>query len=255
MATVLWGAELASVYDQSSTGMFAPEVVAQTVDVLAALAGDGAALEFAVGTGRVALPLSERGVPVAGIELSPHMAAVLESKPGAAAVPVTIGDMTSARVPGVYSLVYLVFNTIMNVTTQDEQVAVFENAAAHLAPGGRFVVEVGVPAALSLSGDEFGRVFDLSDGHVGIDTIDDPVGQVMSSHHWTLIDGQWRQGSAPYRYVWPSELDLMARIAGFRLEHRWAGWDKAPFTGTSTSQVAVYQKATPLSRRETLTSR
>ena len=242
MATVLWGAEIASVYDAASAGMFESAVLGPTVDVLASLAGNGAALEFAVGTGRVALPLSERGVPVAGIELSPDMAAVLRGKPGAAAVPVTIGDMTSTRVPGVYSLVYLVFNTIMNVTTQDEQVAVFANAAAHLAAGGRFVVEVGLPAIAGLPATELGRVFDISSGHVGIDTIDDPVGQITSSHHWTLIDGQWRRSSAPYRYVWPSELDLMARLAGFRLEHRWSGWDKAPFTAASTSQVAVYQK-------------
>jgi len=242
MATVLWGAEIASVYDDTSAAMFAPEVLGPAVDVLAALAGDGPALEFAVGSGRVALPLSERGVPVAGIELSPHMAAVLRGKPGAAAVPVTIGDMTSTRVPGAFSLVYLVFNTIMNVTTQDEQVSVFENAAAHLAGGGRFVVEVGVPAVSGLPAGELGRVFDVSPTHAGIDTIDDPVGQITSSHHWTLIDGKWRNSSAPFRYVWPSELDLMARLAGLRLEHRWAGWDKSPFTGTSTSQVAVYRK-------------
>ena len=242
MATVLWGPEIASVYDTTSARMFAPEVLGPAVDVLAALAGHGAALEFAVGSGRVALPLSERGVPVAGIELSPHMAAALRGKPGAAAVPVTIGDMTSTLVAGVYSLVYLVFNTIMNVTTQDEQVSVFENAAAHLAPGGRFVVEVGVPAVSGLPAGELGRVFDVSPTHAGIDTIDDPVGQITSSHHWTLIGGQWRNSSAPFRYVWPSELDLMARLAGLRLEHRWAGWDKSPFTAASTSQVAVYQK-------------
>jgi Methyltransferase domain len=242
MATVLWGKEVADHYD-STEGVFAPAVVGQTVDVLAELAAGGAAVEFAVGTGRVALPLSGRGVPVAGIELSPHMAAVLRAKPGADAVPVTIGDMTSTRVPGEFSLAYLVFNTIMNVTTQDEQVAVFQNAAAHLLAGGRFVVEVGLPAVSGLAAGELGRVVDISPAHVGIDTIDDPVGQITSSHHWTLIDGQWVRGSAPYRYVWPSEMDLMARLAGMRLEQRWAGWDRAPFTGASTSQVAVYRKA------------
>jgi SAM-dependent methyltransferase len=210
--------------------------------VLASLAGDGPALEFAVGTGRVALPLSARGMPVTGIELSPPMAERLRAKPGADAIPVTIGDMTSARVEGAFSLVYLVFNTIENVTSQDEQVAVFANAAAHLAPGGRFVVEVEVPSVPRLPAGEHGRVFDLSSAHVGIDTHDDPVRQLQSSHHWTLIDGRWVQGFGQYRYVWPSELDLMARLAGLRLEHRWAGWDRSPFTADSTSQVAVYRK-------------
>jgi hypothetical protein len=243
MSSIIWDRDVAEVYDQTYRAKFEPSVLDPMVDLLAGLAGGGPVLEFAVGTGRVALPLSERGVPVAGIELSPDMAAVLRGKPGAAAVPVTIGDMTSTRVAGVYSLVYLVFNTIMNVTTQDEQVAVFANAAAHLGAGGRFVVEVGLPAVSGLAAGELGRVFDVSPSHVGIDTIDDPVGQITSSHHWTLIDGQWRRSSAPYRYVWPSELDLMGRLAGFRLEHRWAGWDKSPFTAASTSQVAVYQKA------------
>src|ERR1700753_2044722 len=165
MATVLWGAEIASGHHDTRAEMFAPAVLDPTVDVLAGLAGDGAALEFAVGTGRVALPLSERGVAVAGIELSPDMAAVLRAKPGAAAVPVTIGNMASARVPGAYSLVYLVFNTIMNVTTQDEQVAVFANAAAHLAPGGRFVVEVGVPSFPGHASARPRQVFDVSDDH------------------------------------------------------------------------------------------
>jgi SAM-dependent methyltransferase len=256
MATKVWGAELAEHYDEGSSQMFDPAVLGPTVDVLSELAwagaeagnaawtqgGAGRALEFAVGTGRVALPLAERGVQVAGIELSPAMAEVLRAKPGAATVPVTVGDMTTTRVDGTFSLVYLVFNTIMNVTTQDEQVAVFENAAAHLAQGGRFVVEVGVPMMAGLPATEPGRVFDLSPGHVGIDTHDDPVGQIISSHHWSLIDGAWAQSSAPFRYVWPSELDLMARLAGLRLEHRWSGWDKSPFTAASTTQIAVYLK-------------
>ncbi len=242
MASVVWDGELAEHYDFTSAEMFDPAVLGPTVDLLASLAGGGAALEFAVGTGRVALPLSERGIPVAGIELSPHMTAVLRGKPGAAAVPVTIGDMTSTRLPGSFSLVYLVFNTIMNVTTQDEQIAVFTNAAAHLVPGGRFAVEVGVPSAAGCPADELGRVFDLSPGHVGIDTVDDPVAQLTSSHHWSLIGGQWRQSSGQFRYVWPSELDLMARLAGFRLESRWGGWDRSPFSAASTSQVAVYRK-------------
>ena len=246
MASIMWGAELARYYDETSAEMFDPAVLGPTVDVLAELAGtgDGAgrALEFAVGTGRVALPLAGRGVQVAGIELSPHMAQVLRAKPGAGAVPVTVGDMTTTRVDGTFSLVYLVFNTIMNVTTQDEQVAVFQNAAVHLVPGGRFVVEVGVPTISGLPAAEPGRVFDLSPGHVGIDTHDDPVGQILSSHHWTLIDDRWVRGSAPYRYVWPSELDLMARLAGLRLEHRWSAWDKSPFTAASTTQIAVYLK-------------
>ena len=248
MATIMWGPELAAHYDQADQEMFSPAVLGPAVDVLTGLAQAGAAggaaraLEFAVGTGRVALPLSARGVAVTGIELSPHMAAVLRGKPGADAVPVTIGDMTSARVGDGFSLVYLVYNTIMNVTTQDKQIAVFANAAAHLAPGGRFVVEVGVPSPPDHASARPGQVFDVSDDHVGVDTHDDPVGQVISSHHWTLIDGQWTRDSAPFRYIWPSEMDLMARLAGLRLEQRWAGWDRAPFTADSTSQVVVYRK-------------
>lgn len=242
MATMMWGAETAARYDASSTDMFDPAVLGPAVDVLEELAAGGRVLEFAIGTGRVALPLSERGVQVSGIELSPHMAQAHRSKPGAAAVPVTIGDMATTRVPGEFSLVYLVYNTIENLTTQDEQVAVFANAAAHLRPGGRFLLEVEVPSVPRIPPGEHGRIFDLSPTHAGIDTHDDPVGQLMSSHHWTLLDGQWVQGSGQYRYVWPSELDLMARLAGLRLESRWAGWDRSPFTAASPSQVVVYAK-------------
>jgi SAM-dependent methyltransferase len=222
--------------------MFAPAVVDPVVDALAELAGGGRALEFAVGTGRIALPLRARGVEVHGIELSPHMAAELQAKPGADAVPVTVGDMATTRLAGTYALVYLVFNTIMNVTTQDEQVAVFVNAAAHLDPGGVFVVEVVVPQLRRLPPGELGRVFTLEPGHVAIETFDDPVGQISWSHHWIDAGGRLATHSAPYRYVWPAELDLMARIAGLRLRHRWSDWTGAPFGADSTSQIAVYEK-------------
>jgi SAM-dependent methyltransferase len=242
MGTVLWGPEIAAAYDATVPGMFDPAVLDPTVDRLVELAGGGPALELAIGTGRVALPLSARGVTVHGIELSPAMVEQLRAKPRGEAVPVTIGDMTCTHVGGSFTLVYLVFNTIQNVTTQDEQVAVFENAAAHLQPGGRFVVEVGVPRLRQMPATEVGRVFALQDDHVGIDTIDDLVGQIQSSHHWWTIDGRLVRHSAPYRYIWPAELDLMARLAGLRLRERWADWHQAPFTSESGSQVAVYEK-------------
>jgi SAM-dependent methyltransferase len=242
MASITWDQEIAEVYDTVYAAMFEPSVIDPMVDVLASLAGDGPVLEFAAGTGRVALPLSARGIPVYGIELSPHMAARLRAKPGADAVPVTVGDMTTTRVPGEFTLVYLVANTIMNVTTQDEQIAVFANAAAHVRPGGRFVVSVIVPALRSVPPGEPGRILRFDPDHVGIETFDDLVGQIAWSRHWMAVDGRLIRHAQPYRYVWPSELDLMARIAGFRLEHRWASWRKAPFTSDSTSQVAVFLK-------------
>ena len=242
MGSDAWGREVAEVYDVTSAGMFAPAVLEPTVDLLADLAGEGRALEFAVGTGRVALPLSGRGIPVSGIELSEHMAGQLRQKPGGNAIAVTMGDMTSARAEGTFRLVYLVFNTIMNVLTQDEQVAVFVNAAAHLDPGGVFVVEVGVPRPMQLAPGELGRAFTMEDNHVGIDTFDDFVGQILSSHHWMQVGDRLVRQSAPYRYVWPSELDLMARVAGLQLRDRWSGWKREPFTEASSSQVAVYEK-------------
>jgi SAM-dependent methyltransferase len=237
MGSIMWGQEIAEVYDETSAADFEPSILDPIVDFLADLARGGPVLEFAVGTGRLALPLSQRGIAVHGIELSPHMAEQLLAKPGADQVPVTVGDMTSTRVPGTFKLVYLVANTIMNVTTQDEQIAVFTNAAAHLVPGGCFVVEVGVPQP-----GKSPSVFSLDPDHVGIDTWDDLVGQIMSSHHWIEEGGHLVRHSAPYRYVWPSELDLMARLAGLRLRERWAGWDRAPFTSESTTQVVVYEK-------------
>jgi SAM-dependent methyltransferase len=242
VGSITWDRELAEVYDATYAAMYDPAVLGPAVDLLADLAGTGPALELAVGTGRVALALSARGVPVQGIELSPAMAEQLRAKPGAEAVPVTIGDMTTTRVPGPFTLVYLVANTIMNVTTQDEQVAVFANAAAHLAPGGAFVVEVIVPQLRQVPPGVVGRVFTMEPDHVGIETFDDVVGQVAWSHHWVASDGRLVHHAAPYRYVWPSELDLMARLAGLRPRHRWAGWDRAPVTAASASQVAVFEK-------------
>lgn len=241
VATVTWNAEVAAAYDATSADMFAAEVLDPTVDALRDLAGDGPVLEFAIGTGRVALPLRRRGLDVHGIELSEPMIDQLRRKPGGTSVPITVGDMTSARAAGPFSLVYLVFNTIMNVTTQDEQVDVFGNAAAHLAPGGRFVVEVVVPAIGRLPSTEGRRVFRADPDHVGIETFDDPVGQVAWSHHWMVSDGRLVHHAAPYRYVWPAELDLMGRVAGFSLEHRWAGWRRELFDATSDRHVSVYR--------------
>jgi SAM-dependent methyltransferase len=241
MGSVTWGPEIAEVYDKTYAAKFEPSVLGPIVDLLAELARGGPALEFAVGTGRVALPLSARGIAVQGVELSPHMAGQLLAKPGADAVPVTIGDMTTTRVPGTFTLVYLVANTIMNVTTQDDQLAVFANAAAHLEPGGCFVVEVLVPQLRRVPPGEVGWIFTFDADHVGIETFDDLAGQVAWSHHWMEVDGRLVRHSAPYRYVWPSELDLMAKITGFRVWDRWAGWDRTPFTSDSHSQVAVFE--------------
>jgi len=229
--------EVAERYDAGSPEMFAPEVLGPTVEVLAGLAGGGRALELAIGTGRVALPLAERGVEVHGIELSQAMVDQLRAKPGGDRIPVTVGDMTETRVPGEFGLVYLVFNTIGNVTTQDHQVAVFENAAAHLAVGGRFVVEVGVPPLQRLPLGERFVVFDHTPQHVGIDEID-VVTQRAWSHHPTPAG----RGTLPYRCVWPAELYLIARIAGLRLESRWADWNRSPFTAESAKHVSMWEK-------------
>jgi SAM-dependent methyltransferase len=243
MGSIIWDRELAEVYDQTYRAKFEPSVLGPVVNLLAELAGRGPALEFAIGTGRVALPLSARGVTVHGVELSPHMAAQFHAKPGADAVPLTIGDMTTARVSGApFTLVYLVANTIMNVTTQDDQLAVFANAAAHLEPGGCFVLEVIIPQLRRVPPGETARVFTLDPDHVGIETFDDMAGQIAWSHHWIDADGTLVRHSAPYRYIWPSELDLMAKITGFRLRDRWAGWDREPFTSDSQSHVTVFEK-------------
>src|SRR5215467_1434263 len=234
---------VAASYDSDDEGgMFSPVVIDPCVDFLAELAGEGAALEFAVGTGRIALPLSRRGVRVHGIELSEAMVARLTAKPGAEQVEVTIGDMATTRLPGTFRLVYLVFNTIMNLTTQDAQVDCFRNAAAHLEPGGCFVIEVMVPQLQRLPPGETFQPFDVTPTHVGFDEYD-VVTQAMASHHYTAeADGRLRYGFTPFRYAWPAEFDLMARIAGMRLRERWAGWQREPFTATSTSHVSVWEK-------------
>ena len=239
--TQLWDDEVARRYDDSSSAMFSPEVVGPTVDFLAARAGGGAALELAIGTGRVALPLAARGVPVAGIELSEPMVAALRRKPGGDGVPVTIGDMATARAPGEYALVYLVYNTITNLLTQDEQVACFRNAARHLVPGGRFVIEVFVPDLRVLPPGETARAFHVGERHLGIDTFE-VAAQRLTSHHYWIEDGRARTFHSPHRYVWPSELDLMARLAGLELRERWADWHEAPFGDDSSSHVSVWQK-------------
>ena len=238
MPSTVWDAELAQTYDSTHADMFRPTVVDPAVDVLVELAGGEPALEFAVGTGRIARPLSARGVKVSGIELSPHMAAQLEAKPGAEAVDVTIGDMTSTRVPGTFGLVFLLFNTIMNVTSQQEQIAVFQNAADHLRPGGRFLVEGGV----SMGAGRRPQVFAMADDHIGIDTFDDPLQQLSSSHHWWVVDSRLVHRAQTFRYIYPSEMDLIGRLGGLRLTERWGGWDKASFGVQSRNHVAVFEK-------------
>lgn len=235
----VWSAEAARHYDDPGSPLFSPEVLGPTVDVLAGLAGRGRALELAIGTGRVAIPLAERGVPVAGIELSEHMAAVLREKDGPDRIPVTLGDMATTRVPGEFALVYLVFNTISNLLTQEEQVQCFVNAARHLAPGGRFVIELEVPPLRKMPPGQLAVPFDVSAEHLGFDTID-PVSQRLTSHHHWPASG--RHGLSEHRYLWPSECDLMARIAGLELERRVADWDGSEFTADSPSHVSVWRK-------------
>jgi SAM-dependent methyltransferase len=232
-----WFARGAATYDESEGFMFEPETIARTVDFLAGLAGDGRALELAVGTGRIGLPLSERGVEVHGIDLSAPMVEQLREKPAGTGIPVTIGDMTTTRLDATFRLVYLVFNTIDNLTTQEAQVACFENAARHLEPGGCFVVEVHVPELRRLPPGERFVVFHVGENHVGVDEYDVAT-QGLVSHHVTARG----KSSMPFRYVWPAELDLMARLAGLRLRDRFEDWDRSPFTNESPKHVSVWEK-------------
>ena len=242
MPDIHFDAEIAASYDDESDERFDPALLARTTDFLAGLAGDGKALELAIGTGRVALPFAERGVPVSGIELSPYMLDRLRAKPGAAAIDVTEGDMATTRVDGDFSLVYLVYNTITNLTTQDAQVACFANAARHLRPGGCFVIEVFVPILRLLPPGTTRHVFADEPGYLAYDVYD-IAEQIEWSHHVRLReDGTYRHSFAPYRYLWPGELDLMATMAGLRLRERWADWDRSPFTGESEQHVSVWEK-------------
>ncbi len=236
-----FGERVAATYDDSSEGMFSPGAAETTAGLLAELAGGGRALELGIGTGRIALPLARRGVPVHGIDLSRAMTARLRAKPGGEAIGVTIGDFATTKVDGTFSLVYLVFNTINNLTTQDAQVACFGNAAAHLAPGGCFVIEVGVPDLRRLPPGQTMVPFHVSPTRWAFD-IYDPATQAMSSNYITVEDGRGEYRSIPFRYVWPSELDLMARLAGMRLRDRWEDWTRRPFTGESRGHVSVWEK-------------
>jgi SAM-dependent methyltransferase len=242
-----FGERVAARYDESSADLFEPAVVDPVVEFLAGLAGRGAALELGIGTGRIALPLARRGIPVHGIDLSEAMVARLRPKPGAEQIGVTIGDFATTAVEGRFSVAYLVFNTIMNLTSQEEQAACFQNVAAHLAPGGCFVIEVMVPALQRLPPGETVRAFTMTATRLGFDEYD-VASQGLVSHHYSVVDGRLEVASMPFRYVWPSELDLMARLAGMTLRERWSGWKREPFTRDTTGHVSVWEQPGPRPR-------
>jgi SAM-dependent methyltransferase len=234
---------IAARYDESGeiAEMFDPAVVDPVIDFLVELAGSGRALELGIGTGRLALPLAERGVPVHGIELSKAMIARLRSKPGGEDIGITIGDFSTTTVDGTFSLVYLVFNTISNLTTQAVQVACFRNVAAHLEPGGCFVIEVGVPDLQRLPPGETILPLYVSETRWGFDEYD-VARQGLTSHHFEIVDGTVERSSIPFRYAWPPEFDLMAELAGMRLRERWSGWKREPFTSDSRKHVSVWER-------------
>ncbi len=235
-----FGEPVAAGYDDPADLMNQPEAVGPAVSLLAGLAGGGRALELAIGTGRIGLPLSQRGVRVHGIELSRAMVARLRGKPGGDAVPVTIGDMTTTRVDGDFTLAYLVFNTINNLTTQDAQLACFRNVARHLVPGGCFVIETGVPPLRELPPGQDIRGYRAGPGRIVSYSFDHAI-QNYRGHYVEFTGGTGEYRTIPFRYVWPSELDLMARMAGLTLRDRWSGWNREPFTTDSTSHVSVWE--------------
>jgi SAM-dependent methyltransferase len=236
-----FGERVAARYDESAAEMFDSAIVDPVIDFLVEIAGNGRALELGIGTGRIALPLAQRGVPVHGIELSKAMVARLRAKPGGEDIGMTIGDFATTTVDGTFSVAYLVFNTILNLTTQSAQVACFRNVAAHLEPGGCFVIEVGVPGLQGLPPGETLRAFHVSETRWGFDEYDVAI-QGLTSHHFEIVDGKVERFSVPFRYAWPSELDLMAQLAGMRLRERWSGWKREPFTSDSRKHVSVWEK-------------
>jgi SAM-dependent methyltransferase len=238
----VWDERTAERYDDTSAAEFAPAVLDPAVDLLARLAASGAALEFAVGTGRVAIPLAARGVPVTGIDLSAPMVAQLRRKVAASALPVVVGDMATTRVPGEFSLVYLVWNSISNLRTQEEQVACFRNAARHLPPGGRFVIELWVPPLRRLPPGQLAAPMEVGDGHLVVDTYDLVTQQCTSHHYRAQPDGTADHSSGHFRYIWPAECDLMAQLAGLELESRSADWAGGTFTSDSDSHVSVWRR-------------
>ncbi len=242
MNKVYFDEKIASTYDQDSRFMFVPEVLDPIVDFLASLAGGGSALEFGIGTGRVALPLAERCHKIHGIDISSAMLDQLSKKPGAERISTTEGSFASTRVNTKFQVVYLIYNTITNLTSQEEQIACFQNAADHLESGGHFVIELIVPRLQDLASGERVRPFHIGEDHFGFDEYTDFNGQILYSHHYWNDEGSFRKFSAPYRWVWPSELDLMARLAGLSLSARYGGWNREPFTDESTSHVSVWEK-------------
>jgi SAM-dependent methyltransferase len=238
---------IASDYKAKWPHLFDPDVVGAAVDFLATRAGSGPVLELGLGTGRLALPLSRKGLSVYGIELSPDMVTQLQAEEGADAISVTMGDFSTTAVEGcrgTATLAYLVRNTITNLTTQDAQVACFANVAAHLAPGGVFVMEVMVPDLQRLPPGETVRPFTVTPTHVGFEEYDVAAQRSISHHYW-MGDGTLETFSAPFRYLWPAELDLMARLAGLTLRERWNDWDQSPFTSESRNHISVWELPGP----------
>jgi SAM-dependent methyltransferase len=233
--------EAAEDYDRGSE-MDDPRELDRTVDFLADTAKGGAVLEFGIGTGRVALPLSQRGLPVSGIDISSDMLEQLHRKPGAESIVTLVGDFATTTMPGAFALVYLVYNAIANLTTQAEQVACFRNAARHLNPGGRLVIELWVPDLRRFPPGLLALPFAISPSHIGFDEMDVATQQGVS-HHYSLEGDHVTRFDSPYRYVWPSELDLMAQLAELTLDERWADWDRSPFTSESRKHISVWSRS------------